>query len=128
MRKALAVVLISVLSAPSAAVAAPQGASTSTVTASGGAHGLRAAAMREATRLAHERTVFQAASEERPQRGSWIGRHPALFGAALGAGAGMVIAVSNTNELFCTGNDEIAWPTGRRAWPSGRQWAPASAR
>ncbi len=106
MRKALAVILISVLSAPSAALAAPGDVSTSTATAPGRPQGLRVGAIREATRLARERLVTQAGSEQRPDSGSWIRRHPALFGAAVGAGIGSVVAVSNTNELFCTGNDE----------------------
>jgi hypothetical protein len=37
----------------------------------------------------------------------WIGRHPALFGALVGAAAGTVAAASMDNELFCgTGSDE----------------------
>ncbi len=74
--------------------------------AAGAPGGLRAAAMREAMRLGREGRAPQAAADERRQQGSWIGRHPALFGAIAGAGVGMVVAASNTNELFCTGNDE----------------------
>ncbi len=41
------------------------------------------------------------------QNRSWIGRHPALFGALVGAAAGTVAAGAMDNELFCgTGSDE----------------------
>jgi hypothetical protein len=33
-------------------------------------------------------------------------RHPALFGALIGAGAGAVSAATMENELFCSGSDE----------------------
>ena len=48
----------------------------------------------------------QDIASSRPSRG-WIGRHPALFGALVGAAAGTVAAASMDNELFCsTGSDE----------------------
>ncbi len=107
MRRVLIVFLASLLAAPSAALSAPQNSSTSTATSLRTSQGLRAGAMREASRLAREPRVFQTASEKEPHSGgSWVRRHPALFGAVVGAGVGTVIAVSNTNELFCTGNDE----------------------
>ena len=37
---------------------------------------------------------------------SWISRHPALFGALVGAGAGAVASGTMENELFCGGGDE----------------------
>ena len=40
------------------------------------------------------------------QRRGWIARHPALFGALIGAGVGAVSAVTLENELFCSGGDE----------------------
>ncbi len=41
------------------------------------------------------------------QNRSWIGRHPVLFGALVGAGAGTVAAGTMNNEMFCqAGNDE----------------------
>ena len=40
-----------------------------------------------------------------PSRG-WIGRHPALFGALVGAGAGAVATQTMDNELFCSGSDD----------------------
>lgn len=39
-------------------------------------------------------------------RRSWMRRHPALFGALVGAGAGAVSAATMENELFCSGGDE----------------------
>ncbi len=109
MRKAFIVALIGALSTTPAAFAAPQTPSTSTATTRvTGPGSLRAAAIREARRAgqAPQPRTFQSTSERRPESGSWIRRHPALFGAVVGAGAGAIIAVSNTNELFCTGNDE----------------------
>ena len=46
--------------------------------------------------------------EQQPgsQRRGWLGRHPALFGALVGAGAGAVSAMTLENELFCSGGDE----------------------
>lgn len=36
----------------------------------------------------------------------WISRHPVLFGALVGAGAGTVSSAVQENELFCSGGDE----------------------
>ena len=36
----------------------------------------------------------------------WIGRHPALFGALVGAGGGIIAAGTVENELFCSGSDD----------------------
>jgi len=36
----------------------------------------------------------------------WIGRHPALFGALVGAGAGAAASAMMENELICSGGDE----------------------
>lgn len=45
-------------------------------------------------------------AQPREERG-WIGRHPALFGALVGAAAGTIAAGTMENELFCSaGNDE----------------------
>ena len=69
---------------------------------------LLASAMRESTRLAatparHEGARwFQAPAPHR----NWIRRHPVLFGALVGAGAGAVASVTMENELFCSGGDE----------------------
>jgi uncharacterized protein YcfJ len=41
-----------------------------------------------------------------PEDRSWIGRHPALFGALVGTGAGAVSAGTMENELFCSGGDD----------------------
>ncbi len=39
-------------------------------------------------------------------RRNWIRRHPALFGALVGAGAGAISSATMENELFCSGGDE----------------------
>jgi hypothetical protein len=36
----------------------------------------------------------------------WISRHPVLFGALVGAGAGAVSSAVQENELFCSRGDE----------------------
>lgn len=71
---------------------------------------LMAAVMREAGQLASRagRLSPRLAAPQQAREGrSWIGRHPALFGAIAGAGAGLVAAGTMDNELFCsTGSDE----------------------
>ncbi len=67
------------------------------------------AANREGTRLAAApRDTPGGSNRSQPQvrSRSWIGRHPVLFGAAVGAGAGAVSAATMENELFCSGGDE----------------------
>jgi hypothetical protein len=49
-----------------------------------------------------ELLVQQPAAESR----NWITRHPALFGALVGAGVGAVSAATMENELICSGGDE----------------------
>ena len=69
---------------------------------------LMSAVKRDAGRLATGTTSSQASGEAKAREGrSWIGRHPALFGALVGAGAGLVAAGTMDNEMFCgTGSDE----------------------
>jgi hypothetical protein len=40
------------------------------------------------------------------QRRGWISRHPALFGALVGAAGGAVSAATMENEWFCSGGDD----------------------
>ena len=40
------------------------------------------------------------------QNRGWIGRHPGLFGALVGAGAGMAFSNATDNEWFCSGSDD----------------------
>jgi hypothetical protein len=61
-------------------------------------------ATREGSRLGLTLGVTRV--EPPAQRRSWIGRHPALFGALVGAGAGALASVTMENELFCSGGDE----------------------
>ena len=71
--------------------------------------GLRDAVAHEVRRLAvsqSRHTGFQV-SEPAPSDRGWIQRHPAVFGALVGAGAGAVSAIPRWNELYCaSGGDE----------------------
>jgi hypothetical protein len=50
-----------------------------------------------------DRLVPQQGSQNR----SWIGRHPALFGAVVGGAAGALSSAGQWNELYCaSGGDE----------------------
>lgn len=83
----------------------------------GGDGPLMSAVKRDAGRLATRPQPSQTSVDAKAggQR-SWIGRHPALFGALVGAGAGVVAAGTMENELFCsTGSDEdCVFYTGSR--------------
>jgi hypothetical protein len=46
------------------------------------------------------------AQQPGPTNRGWIGRHPALFGMLVGAGAGVALANTVDNEWFCSGSDE----------------------
>ena len=63
---------------------------------------------REVRRLAlsPDRPAGFPAQESGSQNRSWIGRHPALFGALVGAGAGAAASAMMENELICSGGDE----------------------
>ena len=37
---------------------------------------------------------------------TWVERHPALTGAFVGAGGGVIYAMTAENEVFCSGGDE----------------------
>jgi hypothetical protein len=69
---------------------------------------LMSAVRQDGGRLLARTVPSQASAETRARQGrSWVGRHPALFGALVGAGAGIVAAGTMENELFCsTGSDE----------------------
>jgi hypothetical protein len=53
----------------------------------------------------------QAQSDESRKRG-WIRRHPARFGALLGAGLGAGAALAMDNEFSCSGGDDDCLVTG----------------
>lgn len=62
---------------------------------------------REAVRLrSTNRRLLQEAPGDVQTRKNWISRHPVLFGAAVGAGAGTVTSALMENELFCSRGDE----------------------
>ncbi len=70
---------------------------------------LIAAARRFESRTTPTKTVERSRQTSRAQTGSgrgWIGRHPALFGALLGAGTGAIAAGTMDNEWFCNGSDD----------------------
>lgn len=66
---------------------------------------LLAAGLRQGSRLATGGpSALQETPRGKPRR--WISRHPALFGALVGAGAGAIASGTMENELFCSGGDE----------------------
>lgn len=69
---------------------------------------LAAAAAREVEHLARVAAArhAQGADQPRAEGRNWISRHPVLFGAMVGAGAGAVAAGTMENELFCSGGDD----------------------
>jgi hypothetical protein len=114
MRRAFTLlVLIGVLGLPQWSAAEPP-RDASLGLATGGArlslHGLplRDAIESEGARLASSLAGRSNGVLQPSQRGDkgWIGRHPALFGALVGAAGGAVAAATMENELFCSGGDE----------------------
>jgi hypothetical protein len=68
---------------------------------------LGTAGAREGARLARDfRARPQETGAQSRKTKTWISRHPALFGALIGAGAGAVASGTMENELFCSGGDE----------------------
>jgi hypothetical protein len=86
----------------------PAGTSGTELASPASAEGVLAAAVRhQALRLAVALESAAIVDPATPSRtGGWITRHPALFGALVGAGAGAVAAGTMNNELFCSGGDE----------------------
>ena len=52
------------------------------------------------------RSTRQASSAQTGSGRGWISRHPALFGALLGAATGTIAAGTMDNEWFCSGSDD----------------------
>lgn len=127
MRSLIALALVSLLSVPAATVAAesktqPQTNSATRaqdlrisasslsfgsldVSSSSGA--LLVSGLREGSRLANAPQLrFQEPAAQARKPKNWISRHPALFGALVGAGAGALASGTMENELFCSGGDE----------------------
>jgi hypothetical protein len=63
-------------------------------------------ALREGTRLTLPQIRCQEPAATARNGKTWISRHPAVFGALVGAGAGAVASGTMENELFCSGGDE----------------------
>jgi len=122
MRRIIGMVLIGVIASQSLAFASdPPVAPASThprAVAAGTSGGglLNAAVAREAGRLARaEPGSMRRSQPAGSAKRGWIGRHPALTGALIGAGGGAVFANVVENETFCrgTGNDCL-FPDGNR--------------
>ena len=78
---------------------------------------LMAAIRREPVRPAPPARPAQTSQDR-----NWVSRHPAIFGALLGAGGGLMAAGTMENELFCSsGSDEdcLFYTKGRFAVGAG---------
>jgi hypothetical protein len=114
MRKTVTLVLLFCILIQSVAFAAEQPKGTIAVSASRDVSAprqnpkLSEAIDREVRRLAlsPDRPTGFPAQQTGSQNRSWIGRHPALFGALVGAGAGAAASALMENELICSGGDE----------------------
>jgi hypothetical protein len=75
---------------------------------------LAAAAAREVEHLARVAAArhAQGADQPRAEGRSWISRHPVLFGAMVGAGAGAVAGGAMGSEWFCSGGDDYCFLSG----------------
>lgn len=69
---------------------------------------LRDAVAHEVRRLAisQSRNAGAQVSQPAPRDRNWVQRHPAAFGALVGAGAGAVSAIPRWNELYCAGGGD----------------------
>lgn len=66
---------------------------------------IMAAVRKDAGRLRKAEPSVRGAAQDKQR--SWIRRHPVLFGAMVGAGAGLIAGGTMENELICqAGNDE----------------------
>ena len=110
MKKILALALILVVIAPHVSASAESGASSTAPPSHSPETTLRAAIDREVARLVREESPAMRAHgvnrQAQPRTESWIERHPALFGAFVGAAGGAIMSLAMENELFCSGGDE----------------------
>lgn len=96
MTKTIAVVLVSVLAAPSTSVLAQAVAGgqrapiVQAMAASASSSALRQSIAREAARLAKGELDATAFQQQQPPQRTWAGRHPVALGAMIGAGGGTV--------------------------------------
>jgi GNAT superfamily N-acetyltransferase len=68
---------------------------------------LRDAVTQEAGRLVSSQQAGTAApAPSAPANRTWMQRHPAAFGALVGAGAGAVSSIPRWNELYCAGGGD----------------------
>ena len=96
MTKTIAVMLVSVLAAPSSSVLAQavDGGQRTTIVqamaASASSSALRQSITREAARLAKRELDATAFQQQQPTQRTWAGRHPVALGAMIGAAGGAV--------------------------------------
>ncbi len=101
--------ILCVIGQPSALAADAPGAITAaSVTGMSRKSMLRNAIGREAARLALtlSKTAIQTTRPSAAAESSWIRRHPILFGALVGAGAGAVSSIPRWTELYCAGGGD----------------------
>ena len=106
MIKAIAVVLVSILAAPSSALAqattvdARQAAIVQVPVSGQSSGGLRQSIAREAAKLTEHAGTTSLQPQQPPQR-TWAGRHPVALGAMIGAAGGVTwgaVVCSNACE------------------------------
>ena len=107
MTKTIALVLVSVLAAPSMSVLAQSvddGQRAPIVQAmsdSASSSALRQSITREAARLAKRELDATTFQQQQPPQRTWAGRHPVALGAMIGAGGGAVGAAA-----YCGGSKD----------------------
>ena len=94
-------IAVSAMAPPLIAQEIPGGHSTFDVASAARSQSLRRSIAREAGRLAEGRVGAASARFQSPPQRSWIGRHPVLTGALVGAGGGAAWA-----EILCRGKCE----------------------
>jgi hypothetical protein len=57
-------------------------------------------AVRRSLSAPNANSSFRVSQQPHPQKGNWIRRHPALFGALLGFGVGFLIGYSGDDAVF----------------------------
>ncbi len=98
---AAGVIVISAAAPPLGAQELPGGQSKSEVAPVVRPEFVRASVARESARLAQDRVREVSDQSQSPTERSWVGRHPVLTGALVGASAGAVWA-----DDFCRGQCE----------------------
>ena len=99
MLKLLALVLTTLVSAPSAAWASTADEPPSDLRSTAGAGPLATAATREVIRIASLPNGVQPSANPQPtEERSWVGRHPIVTGTLLGAGIGAAYGAASCRD------------------------------